>query len=736
MIELNHKRPLLVGGRQFDSLKSAAKAFGVSRNTLDYRLSKKWTPEQAVGLEPRPFHAGKTAGIPVKVEGLEFSNIKQAARHFGRSYTYIFDRLKNGCTIEQALGLIKRTDSLQSEFPEVAKQWHQEKNAPLTAGTVTPHSGKKVWWICGNNHEWKAVINSRTQGCGCPYCAGQKPTRERNLAIKFPELVKEWDSEKNQHIRPENCSPRSQNNVWWKCDKGHSWQATVCNRTRKWKGACPFCSNRKYCTDKSLARIRPDIAKDWHHTKNAPLTPSDVMAGGSKNVWWICKHGHEWQAPIGRRVFSGSGCSKCTLQTSRIEIAVFSELCALFDDVEWRKKIAGYECDVLLQGNRIGIEIDGVYWHSRKPAQELKKSKAFESVGVLLFRLREKGLPMLSERDVAFKSTDEEFQVVSGLISSLLNHVKLEDSQRLKLQSYIEGPGLINEKFYRKLIANLPAPPPDQSLAMTNPEIAKDWAYDLNAPLLPEHFRSQANKNVWWRCRYSHTWKTSLNNRVGRGTGCPACPRKSPRVVTDDNNLAIVFPDLVREWHKEKNANLRPEGIRPKSNMKIWWQCSAGHEWQAQPSSRATGSGCPYCYGRFASKENSLATKYPELLKEWDHQKNEGLSPWNFTTRTTKKVWWRCLGGHSWLAGIYKRTKLNSTCPACLKARPRSKLKRHNIVEMEKIAVAKGGKCLSGEYRGFEVKLRWQCKEGHEWEATPHNILGNYSWCPVCSRKR
>ena len=50
-----------------------------------------------------------------------------------------------------------------------------------------------------------------------------------------------------------------------------------------------------------------------------------------------------------------------------MEIAVYSELNALFDDVMWRAKISGYECDVYLRNKGIGIEIDGVYWHSRKP---------------------------------------------------------------------------------------------------------------------------------------------------------------------------------------------------------------------------------------------------------------------------------------------------------------------------------------------------------------------------------
>src|SRR6516164_3815771 len=136
----NRKSQIVVDGHAFDSIESAARAFGLSRNTVDYRLSKGWTPEEACGLAPRPSHSASTPGIVVKVQGHEFNSIREAAKHFGRAYTHIFARLKEGCTIEQALGLVKRSDSLQSEYPELAKQWHPSKNALLTASDVTPHS--------------------------------------------------------------------------------------------------------------------------------------------------------------------------------------------------------------------------------------------------------------------------------------------------------------------------------------------------------------------------------------------------------------------------------------------------------------------------------------------------------------------------------------------------------------------------------------------------------------------
>ena len=45
-----------------------------------------------------------------------------------------------------------------------------------------------------------------------------------------------------------------------------------------------------------LATCYPAVAATWHPTKNDDLQPTDVLPGSHRPVWWICEHGHEWQA--------------------------------------------------------------------------------------------------------------------------------------------------------------------------------------------------------------------------------------------------------------------------------------------------------------------------------------------------------------------------------------------------------------------------------------------------------
>jgi len=57
--------------------------------------------------------------------------------------------------------------------------------------------------------------------------------------------------------------------------------------------------------------------------------------------------------------------------------------------------------------------------------------------------------------------------------------------------------------------------------------------------------------------------------------------------------------------------------------------------------------------------------------------------------------------------------------------------KRLTLEEMQSLAKARGGKCLSEEYTSAICKLEWQCKERHVWGATPHDIKRGH-WCPSC----
>ncbi len=131
--------------------------------------------------------------------------------------------------------------------PDLAAQWHADKNDPLTPEDVTPGSNKKVWCQCKNGHEWEAVIASRSMGRGCPECAGQKVGADNNLAVLNPDLAAQWHSDKNHPLTPQDVRPGSNKKVWWQCKNGHEWEANINNRSRG--SGCPYCSRIRRSKD-------------------------------------------------------------------------------------------------------------------------------------------------------------------------------------------------------------------------------------------------------------------------------------------------------------------------------------------------------------------------------------------------------------------------------------------------------------------------------------------------------
>jgi hypothetical protein len=197
---------------------------------------------------------------------------------------------------------------LEHNKPELAKQWHTTKNGNLTAKDVVTKARQSVWWQCDKGHEWKAAVYSRAAGAGCPYCAGKKVCVDNCLDNLNPALSKQWHPTKNGNLTPKDVTIMSGKKVWWLCDKGHEWEDTIDHRSSG--RGCPYCSGQRVCKDNCLQTINPNLANEWHPTKNGDLTPKDVLPGSGKKVWWLCDKGHEWKAVIYSRK-AGRGCPRC-----------------------------------------------------------------------------------------------------------------------------------------------------------------------------------------------------------------------------------------------------------------------------------------------------------------------------------------------------------------------------------------------------------------------------------------
>jgi hypothetical protein len=206
------------------------------------------------------------------------------------------------------------TNSLATQFPKVAAQWHRARNGRLRPKDVVAGSNRRVWWKCaaGPDHEWQTTVANRTWlGNGCPFCSGHRVSMTNSLAARYPRLAAEWDRERNGKLRPSDVMPGSWQRVWWRCPKGpdHVWEAAIYNRVRT--PGCPFCRDRMVSVTNSLAVLFPEVAWEWHPTRNGKLTPFDVIASAREHAWWRCARGHVWRELVRTRTASGRGCPVC-----------------------------------------------------------------------------------------------------------------------------------------------------------------------------------------------------------------------------------------------------------------------------------------------------------------------------------------------------------------------------------------------------------------------------------------
>lgn len=578
-------------------------------------------------------------------------------------------------------------DSLQFKYPEVASEWCIKKNNGLLPINVTPGSNKKVWWVCSRGHEYLAMVSKRAiRGQGCPYCANVKVLVGYNdLATTHPNLLPFWDYEKNsrESIMPEKVLSGTDKKAWWICEHGHSYQMRIANKAGG--AGCPVCSSQILTKDNCLATTNPDLAQEWHPSKNGSLTPHDVMSGSHKKVWWQCKYGHEWQAqPYSRLVH---GCPVCDSEkrTSFPEQAISFYLGKLFEVVS-RENIGGFEADIYCPSLKVAIEYDGEYYHSSTESnnREERKNIFFIENGILLFRVKETKTKIPFDcHQTAYGydlcttySQDYIFiKEVVGAILRVINH-RFKTNYSININIVRDQVAII-ERFAQQKGNN--------SFLKQKPLGARKWNYEKNGDIDLSTLPKTSKKKYWWKCpTCGNEWFGSLDNVVNSLT-CNKCSRQikteydvapetqmGPSAVFRElpDNLQNENPDLASQWHPSKNGYFKPIHVSPKSGKRVWWLCpKCGNEWVQIIKTRNNGKTarmCPVCAKNQKVKSSDSLDEFNHILyTEWHRTNNGNKLLTDYTPGSGVKAWWKCSKcGTDFICPIKKR-KNGGGCPTC-----------------------------------------------------------------------
>lgn len=354
--------------------------------------------------------------------------------------------------------------------------------------------------------------------------------------------------------------------------------------------------------------VNNELINEWNWEKNNELGiyPDKITLGSGKKVWWICDKGHEWAVRVVNRD-KGSGCPYCAgyyiwpgyndLATTRPDLAAEWDYERNGDllptqisrgygkKVWWTCKICGNSwlaspnsrdnmdsgCPECVKGNKVSSQEIKLYYYVNKYFSDTISGYSNEHIGLTELDIFIPSLNIGIEYDGTRWhmdiGRDKNKDVVCN--KNNINLIRIREPNCPKYDStctfiYLKNRSQqILEDVYRELL---------KLLGVKNPNV--DFDRDLS----------------------------DINNLIFH--------------KKKENSLAVLYPDIAKEWHPTKNGNLTSYDVTSKSDKRVWWLCTnCGYEWIVSVAARTSNNhGCPKC-GRIKSNINRRKTN-EEFLKE------------------------------------------------------------------------------------------------------------------------
>lgn len=315
-------------------------------------------------------------------------------------------------------------------------------------------------------------------------------------------------------------------------------------------------------------------------------------------------------------------------------------------------------------------------------------------------------------------------------------------------------------------------------------EKAKRIAESRNGELLSKDYIKNSASLIW-QCSRGHKWPASFDS-VARGSWCPACSSGlKERIARNalEQLFDLPFPKKKPKWLVNPKTNRLLELDGYNEELKLAFEYHGPQHYKVVLPFKMNTSKLEASKYRDALKRELCKKHDVQIIEIPFTVESEEMLEWistyiqstpslihltriiNDWKRLTPNVWtesenysieslkqhaakrggtclsetylgalrkhrWMCSHGHSWNASWDSLKNSKSWCPVCS-----GNVLIDPIKELQKIAKSKGGVCLSEKYINAKTKLRWRCKNKHEWEATPSHIRNSGSWCRICSAK-
>ncbi len=573
--------------------------------------------------------------------------------------------------------LVPGENDLKTVRPDLVELWDYDKNGWTKPEYRTLSSMDKVWWKCPKGHpSYQAKIAERSRAdVGCPYCTHKKAMPgETDLATVRPDLLEYWEYDKND-VKPSEILANSHEEVYWKCNNGHSYRKSVCWRAKQ-KYGCPYCNNFEVLKGyNDLESHYPDIVNaEWDFERNT-VTPDQVTPYTEKKVWWHCSKGHFYLQEVDNHVQVGQGCPYCA---NKKVWPGFNDVATTHPQLisEWHEDnpkrpeecIAGSHTSVLWKCKDCGN-----VW----PAAI--KSRAYSK----------QGCPRCA---LAYKSSEPEqalFYYLRKVFPLAQNSYKTDWLGRMEIDVFIPeinaGIELDGGKWHKNIDKDIRKATilKEHGILLFRLRDERNPKIDDGSNIIP--ITRDVDKSIV----KMESYILGLFERINQVYGLSIIPDVNIKrdlieihklFDTKKNGQSVASdPKKLSEWNWEKNT-IDPGRIGRGSHRDVWWKCSlCGEEW-LMPPHRKKGIGCEQCKRSSAGFQRALdkanrgeskrLTEFPQLMEEWNYSKNVGLDPTQLTYGCCENVWWKCKTcGFEWQAAVRNRARIGQGCRNCYNKR-------------------------------------------------------------------
>jgi len=250
-----------------------------------------------------------------------------------------------------------------------------------------------------------------------------------------------------------------------------------------------------------------------------------------------------------------------TLKTSIPEQSIFLYISELFPDSIRGKKfkwLGHSEFDIFIPSIKLAIEYDGINWHKDKEFEDKKKNKLAQEHKITVFRIREKGLPIISSTDYIYNNT-KDYSNIDYAINAIIEFINKNYNKNI---AYIKN---INFNSLQKVIINeMKSQKVKNSICGKWPEIDKYWNYKKNGDIKPEDITISSKIVLYAECPFCHEIVDFRANHTYKYHGKESF---APHNCAKRNEYCLKY--LKEHYKKHHNTNVNGNSLQAK-RLRDW----------------------------------------------------------------------------------------------------------------------------------------------------------------------